>query len=166
MKSNMVRRATHRRSRSGAGRNGGRRCECHRLDPGEQRQGSLASFGPLMDNGFPTSYKDSHARPARGVHHRRRPAVRGSGRPTPTTPTSRCPSRPTSPTSSSTSSPAPRCRCPATADLLVETNLEGAFLGNGAPARRPDRLRAGPDQGKSTSRTAPPGGSPTRTAWT
>ena len=31
------------------------------VDPGEQRQGSLASFGPLMDNGFPTSYKDSHA---------------------------------------------------------------------------------------------------------
>src|SRR3954454_13467940 len=31
------------------------------LDPVGQRQGSLASFGPLMDNGFPTSYKDSHA---------------------------------------------------------------------------------------------------------
>ena len=31
------------------------------LDPVGQRQGSLASFGPLMDNGFPTSYKDTHA---------------------------------------------------------------------------------------------------------
>ena len=31
------------------------------LDPVAQRQGSLVSFGPLMDNGFPTSYKDSHA---------------------------------------------------------------------------------------------------------
>jgi hypothetical protein len=30
-------------------------------DPVGQRQGSLVSFGPLMDNGFPTSYKDSHA---------------------------------------------------------------------------------------------------------
>src|SRR4051794_1525721 len=30
------------------------------LDP-PGRQGSLASFGPLMDNGFPTSYKDTHA---------------------------------------------------------------------------------------------------------
>ena len=49
-------------------------------DPGGSEQGSLVSFGPLMDNGFPTSYKDSHARAARGVHHRRRPAVRGSGR--------------------------------------------------------------------------------------
>ncbi len=29
-------------------------------DPVGQRQGSLASFGPLMDNGFPTSYKDTH----------------------------------------------------------------------------------------------------------
>src|SRR3954451_4386832 len=24
------------------------------------RQGSLVSFGPLMDNGFPTTYQDSH----------------------------------------------------------------------------------------------------------
>jgi len=31
------------------------------LDQVGQRQGSLVSFGPLMDNGFPTSYKDSHA---------------------------------------------------------------------------------------------------------
>jgi hypothetical protein len=31
------------------------------LDPVATRQGSLTSFGPLMDNGFPTSYKDSNA---------------------------------------------------------------------------------------------------------
>src|SRR4029077_639786 len=31
------------------------------LDDVANRQGSLVSFGPLMDNGFPTTYKDSHA---------------------------------------------------------------------------------------------------------
>jgi hypothetical protein len=31
------------------------------LDPVASRVGNLVSFGPLMDNGFPTSYKDSNA---------------------------------------------------------------------------------------------------------
>ena len=31
------------------------------ITPTTPRNGSLVSFGPLMDNGFPTSYKDSKA---------------------------------------------------------------------------------------------------------
>ena len=72
------------------------------------RQGSLASFGPLMDNGFPTSYKDTHGVRLEACITADDPLCAAAAGPTSTTPTCRCRSRRTSPTSSSTSSPAPR----------------------------------------------------------
>src|SRR3954452_3322562 len=61
MKSNMVRRALTVGAALALAATAAAAANAIVFDPVGQREGSLASFGPLMDNGFPTSYKDSHA---------------------------------------------------------------------------------------------------------
>jgi hypothetical protein len=104
------------------------------LDP-PGRQGSLVSFGPLMDNGFPTSYKDSHAVRLEACITADDPLCAAAAGPT---------YNPDLPLSFPTNFPdeffyqlasavvSPNQANP-TEKLLVETNLEGAFL-NGNPA--------------------------------
>jgi hypothetical protein len=97
-------------------------------DPVAQRQGSLVSFGPLMANGgFPTSYKDSHA-------VRLEACVTGDD---PLCAAAAVPGvyDPSQPLAFPTNFPSEffyqlasaKVPVPGNADLLVETNLEGAF---------------------------------------
>jgi hypothetical protein len=98
-------------------------------DPVADRQGSLVSFGPLMDNGFPTSYKDSHAVRLEACVTGDDPLCAAAAGPTydPDLPLSFPTNFPDEffyQLASTVVSPNPGN---AAEKLLVETNLEGAF---------------------------------------
>src|SRR5262245_19196258 len=102
------------------------------LDPVGDRQGSLVSFGPLMDNGFPTSYKDSHAVRLEACITADDPLCASAAGPT---------YDPDQPLSFPSNFPdeffyqlaSAKVPVGGNGDLLVETNLEGAFA-TGDPA--------------------------------
>ena len=98
------------------------------ITPTTPRNGSLVSFGPLMDNGFPTSYKDSKAVRLEACFTADDPFC-------PAPPGSFDPTQPVSfPTNfpdeffyQLASAVVPANPADATEKLLVETDLEGAF---------------------------------------
>src|SRR3954469_23027749 len=118
------------------------------LDQVGQRQGSLVSFGPLMDNGFPTSYKDSHAvrleacigavdplcaTPAGDTYDPEQPVSFPDNFPVEFfyhLANALVPGAPTGVSHRPANAAVPG---PGNGDLLVESNLEGAFA-QGAPA--------------------------------
>ena len=106
------------------------------LDDVANRQGSLVSFGPLMDNGFPTSYKDSHAVRLEACIDASDPLCAAAAGPTynpdlPLNFPSNFPDEFFYQLASTVVSPNP---ANASEKLLVETNLEGAFaVGDPAP---------------------------------
>ncbi len=99
------------------------------LDPVAQRQGSLVSFGPLMDNGFPTSYKDSHAVRLEACVTADDPlcAAAASAHFDPNLPLSFPTNFPDEFFYQLASAVVPVNPANAAEKLLVETNLEGAF---------------------------------------
>ena len=133
MKSNMVRRALTVAAALALAATAAAAANAIAVDPGEQRQGSLASFGPLMDNGFPTSYKDSHAVRLEACITAADPLCASAAGDT---------YDPDQPLSFPSNFPdeffyqlaSAKVPVPGNGDLLVENNLEGAFLGNGSPA--------------------------------
>src|SRR4051812_26526384 len=98
-------------------------------DPVGQRQGSLVSFGPLMDNGFPTSYKDSHAVRLEACVTGDDPlcAAAASAHYDPNLPVSFPTNFPDEFFYQLSSAVVPVNPANAAEKLLVETNLEGAF---------------------------------------
>ena len=134
MKSQLIRRALTVGAALGLAATAAAAANATVLDQVGQRQGSLVSFGPLMDNGFPTSYKDSH-----GV---RLEACIGAEDPLCGTPAGDTydPEQPVSfpdnfPDEFFYQLASAKIAVPGDGDLLVENNLEGAFLGNGSPAK-------------------------------
>jgi hypothetical protein len=97
------------------------------LDPVATRQGSLTSFGPLMGNGFPTSYKDSKAVRLEACYTATDPLCPAAGIPDPAAPVvfpTNFPDEFFYQLASATLNPQGN-------KLLVETNLEASFA-NGA----------------------------------
>src|SRR3954451_15802417 len=99
------------------------------LDQVGQRQGSLVSFGPLMDNGFPTTYKDSHAVRLEACVTGDDPlcAAAASASYHPDLPLSFPTNFPDAVFYQLSSAVIPVKPANAAEKLLVETNLEGAF---------------------------------------
>lgn len=134
MKSNMARRALTVAAALALAATAAAAANAIAVDPGEQRQGSLASFGPLMDNGFPTSYKDSHALRLEACITAADPLCASAAGDT---------YDPDQPLSFPNNFPdeffyqlaSAKVPVPGNGELLVENNLEGAFLGNGSPAK-------------------------------
>ncbi len=134
MKSNMARRALTVAAALALAATAAAAANAIAVDPGEQRQGSLASFGPLMDNGFPTSYKDSHALRLEACITAADPLCASAAGDT---------YDPDQPLSFPSNFPdeffyqlaSAKVPVPGNGELLVENNLEGAFLGNGSPAK-------------------------------
>ncbi len=134
MKSNMVRRAITVAAALALAATAAAAANAIAVDPGVQRQGSLVSFGPLMDNGFPTSYKDSHALRLEACITAADPLCASAAGDT---------YDPDQPLSFPSNFPdeffyqlaSAKVPVPGNGELLVENNLEGAFLGNGSPAK-------------------------------
>src|SRR4051812_10902878 len=98
-------------------------------DPVATRQGSLVSFGPLMDNGFPTSYKDSKALRLEACITADDPLCAAAAGPTydPAQPVAFPTNFPEEFFYQLASSVLPVNPAAPAERLLVETNLEGAF---------------------------------------
>jgi hypothetical protein len=97
------------------------------LDPVATRQGSLTSFGPLMDNGFPTSYKDSKAVRLEACYTATDPLCPAAGIPDPAAPVVFPTNFPVEFFYQLASATLPVNPAAPTEKLLVETNLEASF---------------------------------------